>query len=252
MSVQNAVVSSVLVANSPQLALSFLYFAVNTVLTSMSSANEWSHFSVKFAEKHQPKLLRTSNPVGQQRATHFLQLPFRFAIPLVAVAILLHWLISQSIFLVVVASYNADGSLSSPFRIATCGFSPISMIFVMIGGIVMLLCLLGISMIKLDGTVPIVSSCSAAISAACHLRGAANHGTEEKGGLPSSDGNPRGQMVEGPLVWGQVIGDSQEFKWRNDIDSEDSKQYSFASGEGSAWREMVTRPRSEKMGDFVE
>lgn len=249
MGVQNAVVSSVLVANSPQLALSFLYFAVNTVLTSMSSANEWSHFSVKHAEKQQPKPLRTSNPVGQQRGTHFLQLPLRFAIPLGVVATILHWLISQSIFLVVVSRYNANGSLESAFELATCGYSPIGMIFVIICGIAMLLCLLGISMIKLDGSIPIVSGCSAAISAACHLRWHSGDGIQTTG-LLSSDRDSRVQMVEGPLVWGKVFRDSEEFLWSNEIHSEESKQYSFASGEGLRWREKVTTPQIGKVDDL--
>jgi hypothetical protein len=246
MGVQNAVVSSVLVANSPQLALSFLYFAVNTVLTSMSSAKEWSHFSVKHAEKQQPKPLRTSNPIGQQRGTHFLQLPLRFAIPVGVVLTIIHWLISQSIFLVVVSRYNANGSLENAFQLATCGYSPIGMIFVIICGIVMLLCLLGISMIKLDGSIPIVSGCSAAISAVCHLRFPAGDGSEQTGPL-SSDRDSRIQMAKGTLVWGKVVRDSQEFLWSNEIYSEESKEYSFASGEGLTWREKVTTPQNGKM-----
>lgn len=241
MGVQNAVVSSVLVANSPQLLLSFLYFAVNTFLTSMSLANEWSHFSVSHAEKQQPRALRTSNPVGQQRGTHFLQLPFRFAIPLGVVATLLHWLISQSIFLVAISRYSADGTLQNPFQLATCGFSPIGMVFVVICGIVMLFCLLGISLIKLDGSIPIVSSCSAAISAACHLRYPAGDSGRQTNLLgPKEDA--RIQMVRESVVWGKLIKDDHVFQWSNEIPPDEWKQYSFVSGQGSAWREKVTIP----------
>lgn len=250
MGVQQAIVSSVLVANSPQLVLSILYFAFNTVLTSMSSASEWSHFSVPYAEKHQPKPLRTSNPVGQQRGTHFLQLPFKFAIPLGIVATLLHWLISQSIFLVAISVYGPDGTLTNPFQLATCGFSAIGMIFVIICGIVMLICLLGISMIKLDGSMPIVSSCSAAISAACHLRYPPGPGTRQTYLLEARE-ESRLQMVREPVVWGKLAQDDQTFQWSNDIHPEERKQYSFVSGQGSGWREKVTTPLPEAKNSDV-
>ena len=237
--VEGSVVLSVLVANSPQLILSILYFAVNTVLTAMSSANEWSHFSVSYADKNQPQPLMTSNPVGQQRRARRLQLPFQLFVSLVGISILLHWLISQSIFQVVVSRYKPNGSLYNAFSVATCGFSPISMIFVIVSGIVMLMCLLGISVMRVDGTVPVVSSCSAAISAAYNLRGPM---TKEKGDVSSSDAGSRSQMVEGPLVWGRVAGDMGSIKWKNSIDSEELKQYSSVSGEELEWRERVRRP----------
>ena len=76
-------------------------FSINGLCTSMSLANEWSQLSVSSALKSRAgaKTLRCSNPEGQQRATYFLQLPFRFAVPLISVAAIIHWLISQSIFL---------------------------------------------------------------------------------------------------------------------------------------------------------
>ncbi|KAK5047311.1 hypothetical protein LTR84_006833 [Exophiala bonariae] len=251
MGVQQAIVSSVLVANSPQLALSILYFAINTVLTSMSSASEWSHFSVRYAEKHKPKPLRTSNPVGKQRGTHFLQLPFKFAIPLGIVATLLHWLISQSIFLVAISVYNPDGTLANPFQLATCGFSPIGMIFVIICGIVMLICLLCIGLIKLDGTMPIVSSCSAAISAACHLRYPPGGGARQTYLLEARE-DARLQLAQEPVVWGKLVQDEQTFQWSNEISLEERKQYSFVSGQGLGWREKVTTPLPENKNlDFL-
>jgi hypothetical protein len=70
-SVQNQVVASVLIANTPQLALSFLYFAINTLITLMASSREWTRFSYSRANKYQPRTLRTSAPVGDQQRTYF-------------------------------------------------------------------------------------------------------------------------------------------------------------------------------------
>lgn len=52
----STVVASVLVANSPQPILSFLYLLFNGVLTSMLLADEWSQFA------HDRKSLRVSDP----------------------------------------------------------------------------------------------------------------------------------------------------------------------------------------------
>ena len=97
------VVASVLVANVPQLILSFLYLNLNGLLTSIFSAMEWSDFVLE------RKTLRVSNPKGAQRSTYFLQLPYKMGVPLIVVSGLLHWLVSQSIFLVVVARMSLPG-----------------------------------------------------------------------------------------------------------------------------------------------
>lgn len=81
-------------ANLPQIFLSALYFSVNRLCTSLYFAYEWNKYATR------RKGLRVTSPKGDQRSTYFLQLPFRYAIPLVAISGLMHWLLSQSIFLV--------------------------------------------------------------------------------------------------------------------------------------------------------
>ncbi len=56
-------------ANTPQILLSFSYFAINRLCTSMCFAREWNRYGTA------RKVLRTTNPMGQQRSTYFLQLP---------------------------------------------------------------------------------------------------------------------------------------------------------------------------------
>jgi len=124
----SAVTANVLIANSPQALLSFLYLTLNGLLTSMFLADEWS----RFAKERKP--LRVSSPTGLQRRTYFLQLPYRIALPLLVMSGLLHWLVSQSIFLAIVSEYDEVGSEKNRIAIATCGFSPIAMICVMMAG----------------------------------------------------------------------------------------------------------------------
>ncbi|KAJ9612192.1 hypothetical protein H2200_003789 [Cladophialophora chaetospira] len=157
------ILESILIANLPQTILSFLYLNLNGLLTSMWLASEWSDFA------NERKTLRVSKPKGGQRSTHFLQLPYKIALPLMVLSGLLHWLISQSIFLAVIADYSPLGELSDPIAIASCGFSPLAMILVIVfgSGIIIITFALGWFR-QYDGRIPLVGSCSAAIAAACH------------------------------------------------------------------------------------
>ncbi|KAK5745894.1 hypothetical protein LTR17_001023 [Elasticomyces elasticus] len=159
-------VANVVLANTPQLILSFIYIFYNDVFTRMLMSHEWAQFAGT------RKALRVSRPRGQQRSTYWLQLPFRYSIPIMLSMILLHWLVSRSIFLVRVSIYDDSGSHDSDRDINACGFSPLAILlaFVMLG--LMIAILLGLGRFRyIDSGIPAVSSCSAAISAAAHPSG---------------------------------------------------------------------------------
>lgn len=156
------IIAAIFFANLPQAILSFLYLNLNGLLTSMWVAVEWSNFA-----KHR-KHLRVSTPKGPQRSKHFLQLPYKVAVPLMITSGLLHWLVSQSIFLAVVANYNEIGTLIDPVEIASCGFSPLVMICVLVVGVLLIVGTYLIGRQKYDPSMPLAGSCSAAVSAACH------------------------------------------------------------------------------------
>jgi hypothetical protein len=146
-------------ANVPQLLLSFCYFTINLLCTTMAGAVEWNRLGTS------RKGLRVTQPYGQQRSTYFLQLPYKWSLPLTIISGVLHWLVSQTFFLV-----RIDTLVARDTRVSTsaCGFSIISLI-VLLGVFLLLLlviCTLGLR--KMQPRVPIVSSCSLAISAACH------------------------------------------------------------------------------------
>jgi hypothetical protein len=94
----HSVIGNVLVANSPQVLLSAVYFSYNSLFTCMLLGWEWASYA------HQRKGLRVSAAPrrGAQRSSYFLSLPYRFALPLMAVSGLLHWLVSQSLFIAVI------------------------------------------------------------------------------------------------------------------------------------------------------
>lgn len=168
---------NVLVANAAQPILSILYFCYNGLFTSIFTSYEWESFS------GQRKGLRVSaSPVGSQRSTYFLQLPYRIALPLMVTSGLLHWLVSQSIFLVNIRTPGFGNTnspayyLQSPENLdasvvvdkLTCGYSPIAIFCVIILGVLMIILILGIGCRRFKSGMPVASSCSWAIAAACH------------------------------------------------------------------------------------
>jgi hypothetical protein len=148
-------------ANIPQLLLSFSYLNINTICTAMAGAQEWNHFAT--SRKH----LRVTKPLGQQRSTYFLQLPYKWSLPLISIGAVLHWLLSQTFFLVRIDFFNRSGDRTSESQSA-CGFSVFSlMVFIAVGALL----LGGIGIVgfrKMPMRMPIAGSCSLAISAACH------------------------------------------------------------------------------------
>jgi hypothetical protein len=100
---------------------------------------------------------------------YYLGLPYRFAIPLLVISVVLHWLTSQSLFLAKITRTDSHRLGQTDF-VTTCGYSCIAMIFALIVGAMAVLYLLGASAWPLRSHMPIVGASSAAIGASCHVR----------------------------------------------------------------------------------
>lgn len=158
-----SVISNVLIANLPQLIFSFLYFSFNGLITTMTLAAEWSGYA------QQRKGLRVSqNPQREQRTNYFLSIPYRYSIPLLITSTLLHWLISQSLFMIGVEAFGSDGLRNPASDFTTCGWSPVGIFGSIMVGLVMILSLMCLGRRRFESAMPIASSCSLAIAAACH------------------------------------------------------------------------------------
>ncbi|KAI1068119.1 hypothetical protein LB507_004337 [Fusarium sp. FIESC RH6] len=184
--------SVILLSNLPQVGFSLLYFQYNGLFTSMASAKEWSDFG------YMRKPLRVSSiPRGEQRSRYFLQLPYKFSIPLLLVSILVHWLLSQSIFIVAVESHGhfwyQDVEDSMRWEVISCGYSPIAIIFVIITAASMGVAVASIASLRLPTFMPLVGSCSLAIAAACH----------------HPENMPRDGAELKPLQWGAMVYDTE-------------------------------------------
>lgn len=152
----------------------------------MLLAREWNGY----ARKRKP--LRVTLPTGPQRGTYRLQLPYRYGIPLLIGSGLLHWLVSQSIFLARVNVLGSNDQEVTELAVSTCGYSPIAIIFVIILGSLVVLIGIFCGSRRYAAGMPLAASCSAAMSAACHP--------------PESDENPSLK----PVMWGVVTKEDGE------------------------------------------
>ncbi|KAI0546431.1 hypothetical protein F4679DRAFT_575509 [Xylaria curta] len=124
----------VLIANTPQLVLSLWYFCFNNLFTRLQLVAEWEQYAKDFSP------LRVTDPEGKQKSTYRLQLPYKYGLPLTTLSALLHWLLSNTIYIIVSNGGYLNGGLydghSHPDpslpkdAIATLGYSPISLFLV--------------------------------------------------------------------------------------------------------------------------
>ncbi|KAK6536919.1 hypothetical protein TWF281_001126 [Arthrobotrys megalospora] len=149
-----------LLANTPQLWISAYYLLYNSIYTEMATVREIDAFS------KERKYLRVSEPTGKQRSSFFLQLPYRFSVPLMGVSTLMHWLFSQSFFLVSVIDGGYELKAEDKDFL---GYSPLGMLATLIVfvGSVLASLVIGYSF-RTEGVVPSVGPNSLAISAMCH------------------------------------------------------------------------------------
>jgi hypothetical protein len=146
----------------PQVLLSFCYLNLNTLCTAMAGEEEWNGMTKR-------KGLRVTEPHGNQRSTYFLQLPYKWAIPLIVASTTLHWVLSQTFFLIRVDYFPVDSQEADSDRSeSACGVSFASL--AAFCGICILLCglIAYLSRPNLIPDLPQVENCSLMISAACH------------------------------------------------------------------------------------
>ncbi len=164
LTVQSPAVGSLL-ANTPQIIVSYIYLAYNGLFTSMLSNAEWVGYSVR------RKGLRVAWPRGQQRARGFLQLPYIYAVPIMVASTILHWLISQSLFLVRIYVWAGDEIGGVDSSISSIGYSPYAIVFALsLGGAMLMAALLLGFLRTYPATMPLAACCSASIAAACQPR----------------------------------------------------------------------------------
>lgn len=109
--------SNVLWANCWQIIIAGLYLAENSLLTSMVIGREWANYAIK------PKPLRVSHPKGKQRSSFYLNMPFRYGLPLMISNMVLHYFVSRSFFLVSTTTFYPNALEDKDNSFVTTGYS---------------------------------------------------------------------------------------------------------------------------------
>lgn len=159
--------ANMVLANTPQLFVSLLYVLYNALFTCMLLGAEWTSYDA------QKKPLRVTRPQGRQLGTLFLQLPSAYSMPLLGACAALHWLISQTIFVVALQVRDYTTTLDPPpatdYDMFGCGWSPLGLLLTLILSGIMILILWNIAKVEdYSAHMPLAGSSSKAISAACH------------------------------------------------------------------------------------
>lgn len=174
-----ALFADVVTVNTPQLLFPTLYFMYNRIFTSMITAAEWTGFAAT------RKALRVTKARQGQRSTYWLQLPWKYSLPLLSITFHLHWLVSRRFFIVQITVFEWDGAEQPERDISACGYSPLAILIVILILVLSLLVMLGAGRQKLTPTIPVCGTNSVAIAAACHY---------------SDEGDP--DVACKPLPWG--------------------------------------------------
>lgn len=177
-----------MIANLPQLLMAPLYLLVNDWYIVHSFAWDYCELGCRgiptdfdardYAHDYSvsAKFLMMSKPRGSQRGPQLAGMPILAAACSSGIGMLLHWIVSQIIFPVQIDVYSPSGSLDLHSQIVNCGFSIGAMVafFIAIFFTVMMISFLGKEDVlwkkrRWVALPPLISTNSAALSAACHL-----------------------------------------------------------------------------------
>jgi hypothetical protein len=173
-----------ILSNAPQLLVSIMWLSLKKVITRAVQSREFSSYS------RTRKPLRVSQPQGQQRSAYLLKLPISYAVLCTLMSALLHFLMSKSIFPVMLRVYSTDGSLTPRRLLSACGysFSALASFLGAAAGVTSIILPCAYFRKPAPDT-PAICCCSVALIAACHA-------------------NPREQHALMPVQYGEEIGRS--------------------------------------------
>ncbi|KAF2736462.1 hypothetical protein EJ04DRAFT_489991 [Polyplosphaeria fusca] len=173
-----------LVGSSPQVIIAAIYVLLNYHLTYMLQLRDWT----SFANRRQPPRVTDPEPGSDQISTYWLSLPYRYSISQLLSSVALGWFASQALFFYRLKVYDEDGNIYlypaqrtqevligygyslrngeySKFGLA---YSPLGVICSITFGIIIFAVSLALGLAKCTPGLPLGSTNSFIIAAACH------------------------------------------------------------------------------------
>ena len=158
-----------ILVNIPQTLVSYFYFGVSNILSTMLAMEEWCGYSA--GSKKGAKGLRVSSPVPdtEQRSTYFLSVPYKWSIPTTITMAVIHWLVSEAFVFAQVDVHSDNPNASSPIDSLTYaiigGQALSASLYIAIAGVAIMF---GIAFfMKYPASIPLAGCCSSSIAAAC-------------------------------------------------------------------------------------
>ncbi|OCK73823.1 hypothetical protein K432DRAFT_311957 [Lepidopterella palustris CBS 459.81] len=150
------------IANAPQIYLSLCYVTFNGLYTCIAMVYEWNAWATV------RKGLRVTKAEGAQRSTYFLQLPYKWAVPLTITSGVLHWLMSETLFIVRADIRTPGGDLDDRESISACGYSLSSLLALVLVAFVLIFVTVYTVTRRVQQHIPFAAASSLVLSAACH------------------------------------------------------------------------------------
>lgn len=102
----------------------------------MTLAAEWNSYSI-----HRKSLCVSTFLCGHQRSIYFISLPYRYALSPISFSGVLHWFMSQSLYVVVIRGHGVNHERDPSLDPVTCAYSPVGIVSSVSVGAFMLVCL---------------------------------------------------------------------------------------------------------------
>ena len=188
----------VLVANCPQLWLSIGYLIWNNQVTRIWMEREWRSF---YLRRHRPRVSHYSREIGL-RPTRWLQLPYWLTGILMALSTTLHWLVSQTMFVVEILTDPTEHALSQFYT----NFSPFACLVVGAVATVLILAITIYSFVPIRTSMPLMGGSTRMVIESSRMlttpfpeKGVA-WGDISRSGIPMAGfGEDVGPLVEGTV-----------------------------------------------------
>ncbi|KAJ5355450.1 uncharacterized protein N7496_012662 [Penicillium cataractarum] len=160
---------SMLIANMPQLLMSYVYLGLNNIMSTILAMNEWCGYSAESGKP--PKGLRVTSPAPgtEQRSTYFLSVPYKWGVPTMIAMTISHWLVSEMIIFGQSEFWTKYLRNSAPRQNMEFlyGHVPEMARAVPVNGAICLILVMVCLLMKFPGGIPLAGCCSASIAAAC-------------------------------------------------------------------------------------